>query len=523
MGQHIRQGGVAGLLLAAVIGAHGCRSKPPRVVPDVLAPPVVAPGSARTSLALSIYSGDSGQSGYAFVREERKVRLPAGRFVLCAPDIASDIVPETTRFQLISFDEEGRKQSAAQLYEQRYLYDQLGPERLLEKAEGQRLTALWWAGHRKGQERSLTGTLLSSKDGVLMRLDSGEVVPLDGRARYHFDSLPDDLVVEPTLQWNVGSFEAADAILKLSYRAERFAWSADYVVTLSKDQAKANVEGWVTVVNQGDTAFHQAKLQLVAGTVNTVESDDVPMRQMVQSSMNMLDEEDSRVRTQQESLGDLHLYTVEHPTTLPARSSKQVRFVLAREVPVRLEAETTVELRSGTFPSELKAKFTHDKNTPLDAPLPAGTARSNMASSSGSLVQVGQGFVDHTPVGEPWRVLLGSDANQITRVLVEDITPMGRNSAGEKILRHKIRLEVRNAADRPRNRRVIFDPGPMRFLGLPVAGAAKFEGPKRIVLETELEGMKSRVYQLVVDAADPYDVESGFFPVRLSSKGEATR
>jgi hypothetical protein len=471
---------------------------------------------------LSIYSRDPGQSGYAFVREERKVRLPAGRFVLSAPDIASDVVPETTRFQLISFDEEGREQSAAELYEQRYLYDKLSPERFLEKAEGQRLTALWWAGHRKGRERSLTGTLVSSKDGILIRLDSGEVVPLDGRARYHFDALPTDLVVEPTLQWNVGSFEAADAILRLSYRAERFAWSADYVVTLLKDQAHANVEGWVTVVNHGDTAFDQAKLQLVAGTVNTVESQAPPMQQMVQSAMNML-EEDSRVRTQQESLGDLHLYTVEHPTTLPARSSKQVRFVLAREVPVRLEAETTVPLRSGTFPSELKARLTHDKETPLDAPLPAGTARTNMASASGSLVQVGQGFVDHTPVGEPWRVLMGSDANQITRLLVEEVKPMGRNAAGERILRHKIRLEVRNTADGPRSRRVIFDPGSMRFLGLPVAGAAKFEGPKRIVLETELEGMKSSVYQLVVDAADPHDVESGSFPVRLSRRGEDLR
>jgi hypothetical protein len=501
MGSHIRQGltGWAAGLLVLSFGIGGCRSKQPRVVPDVLAPPVVAPVSARTSLALTIYSRPSGP-GYAFVRETRKVRVPAGKFVLSAPDIASHLVPETTRFQLVSFDEDGKAQSAGELYEQRYLYDQLGPERLLDKAEGQRVTAVWWAGHRKGQERSLTGTVLSSKEGVLLRLDDGTVVPIDSRARIFFPALPSDLVVEPTLTWNVGSFEAADAVLQLSYRAERFAWSADYVVTLAGSETVADVEGWVTVVNEGDTAFENAKLQLVAGTVNTVD-EPPPPPVMYQAAINMMEEQDYRVRTQQESLGDFHLYTVEHPTTLPVRSSKQVRFVMARAVPVQLEAESLVPLQSGSYASSLKARFTHDKGTPLDVPLPAGMARASMQARSGSLVQVGEGSVEHTPVGEPWRVDLGSDANQITRVVVTDETPLGRSPAGEQVVRAKVKVEARNASDRPRLRRILVDAGNMRFVGLSSAHA-KLEDPTRIVIETVLEAGKAASFDLVVDMAD---------------------
>jgi hypothetical protein len=515
MGSHNRQGlsgwaaWATGLLLVLSVGASGCRSKQPRVVPDVLAPPVVAPVSARTGLALTIYSRPSG-SGYAFVREARKVRLPAGRFVLSAPDIASDVVPETTRFQLLSFDEDGKAQSAGELYEQRYLYDQLGPERLLEKAEGQRVTAVWWAGHRKGQERSLTGTVLSSKEGVLLRLDDGTVVPIDSRARIFFPALPPDLVVEPTLTWNVGSFEAADAVLQLSYRAERFAWSADYVVTLAESENLADVEGWVTVVNEGDTACENAKLQLVAGTVNTVDDPPAPPV-MYQAAMNMMEEKEESVRAQQESLGDFHLYTVEHPTTLPARSSKQVRFVIARAVPVQLEAEASVPLQSGSYASVLKARLTHDKGTPLDVPLPAGVARSSMLARSGSLVQVGQGSVEHTPVGEPWRVDLGSDANQITRVVVSDESALGRSAAGEQVLRAKVKVEARNASDRPRLRRIVIEPGHLRFVGLSSA-EAKLEDPKRIVIETTLEAGKAASFELVVDMADPNAVGSMWGP-----------
>lgn len=493
----------AGALIA--IGAtSGCKSKKPREVPDVLAPPVVVPASARTSLALSIYSRGDGGDGYAFIREERKVRLPAGRFVLSAPDIASDMVPETTRFQLISRDDDGKDQSAGELYEQRYLYDRLTPERLLEKSEGERVKAVWWAGSRQGRERTLTGTIVSSEQGLILRLDSGEVVVLDRQARFYFSALPPDLVTEPTLKWNVGSYEAIDALLKLSYRANRFAWSADYVVNIANNQRTANVEGWVTVVNHGDTTFENAKLQLVAGTVNTVDEDEHPPEAMAQMEMANVDiSVEGRVRTQEETLGDLHLYTVEHPTTLPPRSSKQVRFVLAREVPVKLEAEATVGLGTGEFPSTLQARLDHDKSGPLNVPLPAGVARSNMLSGGGTLVQVGEGAVDHTPAGEPWRVPMGADANQLTHVRLDDEQHMGRSGAGESVTRYTVTLQLRNAADSTRIRRVVFEPGHLRIVGLPESGGATLEGPKRAVLELELTPGQVVKRKIVVDLADP--------------------
>ncbi len=503
------------LLIAASASASGCKSKEPRVVPDLLAAPVVAPASARTDLALTIYSRSDGGEGYAFVREVRKVRLPAGRFVLSAPGIASEVVPETTRFQLLSHDEEGREQLAGELYEQRYLYDQLTPERLLDKAEGQHVTVVWWAGGRKGRERSLTGTVAGSEDGVLLRLDSGKVVPVGERVRFYFAALPADLVAEPTLTWNVGSFEAIDARLALSYRADRFGWRADYVVNLSPDQAHAHVEGWVTVVNHGDTAFDRAKLQLVAGTVHTAEEErpEIYMAQLALGNADMQMAEEPRAR--EESLGDLHLYTVEHPTTLPAKSSKQVRFVVARDVPVVLEAETTVPLDTGTYPAVLEAKIDNAKRGPLGAALPAGIARTHMTAASKHAVMVGDGEVEHTPAGEPWRVPIGDDANQLTKVRVHDIQQKGPNASGEPVSRYMVDLRIRNASDSPRRRRVVLAPGPLRFVGLPVAGGATLEGPQRIVLETDLAAGQRQAHRLVVDVADPH----GRVPTSVPSLG----
>jgi len=47
-------------------------------------------------------------------------------------------------------------------------------------------------------------------------------------------------------------------------------WNADYVLTVSRDDKNADLDGWVTVVNNSGTAFHNARLQLVAGELNRV-------------------------------------------------------------------------------------------------------------------------------------------------------------------------------------------------------------------------------------------------------------
>ncbi len=45
-------------------------------------------------------------------------------------------------------------------------------------------------------------------------------------------------------------------------------WNADYVLTVGRDDKAADLDGWVTLVNNSGTAFHNARLQLVAGDLN---------------------------------------------------------------------------------------------------------------------------------------------------------------------------------------------------------------------------------------------------------------
>ena len=56
--------------------------------------------------------------------------------------------------------------------------------------------------------------------------------------------------------------------MEASYLATNLSWNADYVLTVARDDKSADLDGWVTLANNSGTAFHNARLQLVAGDVN---------------------------------------------------------------------------------------------------------------------------------------------------------------------------------------------------------------------------------------------------------------
>src|SRR5258707_5644263 len=74
--------------------------------------------------------------------------------------------------------------------------------------------------------------------------------------------------------------------IEASYLASNLSWNADYVLTVARDDKNADVDGWVTVVNNSGTAFHNARLQLVAGELNRVQP-PAPIGGMVARDMAM--------------------------------------------------------------------------------------------------------------------------------------------------------------------------------------------------------------------------------------------
>src|SRR5260370_28213223 len=115
-----------------------------------------------------------------------------------------------------------------------------------------------------------------------------------------------------------------------SYWARNLSWNADYVLTVARDDKAADLDGWVTLANNCGTAFHNARLQLVAGELNRLPVPSAPMNSRAQAATGMLAKE----QFQQEAFSEYHLYTLGRRTSVADKETKQISLLQGSGLPV---------------------------------------------------------------------------------------------------------------------------------------------------------------------------------------------
>ena len=48
--------------------------------------------------------------------------------------------------------------------------------------------------------------------------------------------------------------------MEASYLANNMNWNADYVLTVARDEKTADLDGWVTLVNNSGAAYHEREI-----------------------------------------------------------------------------------------------------------------------------------------------------------------------------------------------------------------------------------------------------------------------
>src|SRR5216683_3229883 len=150
------------------------------------------------------------------------------------------------------------------------LNDQPEPAKLLHKYVGKEVTLVrnyQDSGTTKHEE--IKATLLSDNNGPVWKIGNDIVTGMYAES-YRFPEVPANLYERPTLLMSLENSGAKKQQIEASYLASNLSWNADYVLTVARDDKNADLDGWVTVVNNSGTAFHNARLQLVAGELNRV-------------------------------------------------------------------------------------------------------------------------------------------------------------------------------------------------------------------------------------------------------------
>src|SRR5712692_5369725 len=265
--------------------------------------------SDQTDLAVTVYN-----SNIALVRDVRQLAIPGGAFRLKFMDIAATVNPATVHFRSLTDPEK------LGVIEQNYEYDLLEPAKLLHKYVGREVTlvrAYQENGTTKREE--IKATLLSDNNGPVWKIGNDIVTGMYAES-YRFPEVPANLYDRPTLLMSLDNSGARKHQIEASYLATNLSWNSDYVLTVARDDKAADLDGWVTLANNSGTAFHNAKLQLVAGELNRLPQAGA-MRDMVAN--RAMEMKAAAQQFQQESFSEYHLYSLGRKTSVEDKETKQ--------------------------------------------------------------------------------------------------------------------------------------------------------------------------------------------------------
>jgi hypothetical protein len=356
----------------------------------------------QVDLAVTVYN-----SNIALVRDVRQIHLPSGSFPLHFEDVAASINPATVHFRSLV------DPSKLNVIEQNYEYDLLDPQKLLQKYVGKEVT-LARAERDAGSTRwvETKAVLLANNGGPVWKIGN-EIVTGMAVDSYRFPDLPENLYSRPTLVWMLENRGAESQKVEASYLTSNMNWSADYVLTVGRDEKAGDLDGWVTLVNNSGVTYSSAKLQLVAGQLNRVEPPMAKTRGVFQAGAAV----EAAPQFGQEAFSEYHLYTLGRRTSIQNNEAKQISLLSGSGVPV--EKYLLVEGQQYWFrnpqgignpmpqPVKVLYRFKNDEKSGLGMPLPAGTVRVYQSDSKGGIQFVGEDRIEHTPKDETLRIHVG--------------------------------------------------------------------------------------------------------------------
>ena len=395
---------VAKLLLATTLGLTLTGS-----IAFVRPEPLAAADAVRETtmadqvdLSLTVYNGN-----LVLVRDVRDLEITPGTADLRFGDVAATVNAATVHLRSLT------DPSTLGVVEQNYEYDLLEPDKLLRKYVGRDVT-LVRARTENGTTRleEVKARLVSYNNGPIWKIGNEYVTGL-GADHIRFPELPDNLYSRPTLVWTLTNQGPAKHRVEASYLAGEMSWQSDYVLTVSRDDRLADLDGWVTLRNSSGTSFRNARLQLVAGDLNRVQpaprsvgAMDKALRAAAVNEMH------------QEAFSEYHLYTLGRRTTIANAETKQLALLDGTGVPVTkryLVQGQQFYYHNHQNPGapikdqvEVYYRFKNDRRSGLGMPMPAGTVRVYQNDANGGTHFVGEDRIDHTPKDETLDLKIGN-------------------------------------------------------------------------------------------------------------------
>lgn len=381
-------------------------------------------------------------SNTALIKDKRTLTLKSGTNEVRFTDVAAQIDPTSVQFNSMT------DPSGTRVIEQNYAYDIVGSQKILQKYLDQNIALVTEDGTK------YSGKLLSGADDVILQSDDGQVttVKLARVREVKFPQLPGGLITKPTLIWLVNSTRDGNQDTQVTYMTNGINWKANYVALVNKDDSAMNLNGWVTIDNQSGATYEDANLKLVAGDVRRV-SPQPAARDGVFAAPTAAAKASEQQFTQQDFF-EYHLYSLQRPTTIQNRETKQIEFTNAANVGINklFVYDGAGQLRFYGYPvidsgygrsTETKVatmlEFKNAEQNQLGVPLPKGTIRVYKSDADGSNQFIGEDNIDHTPKDEMIRLNIGNAFD-----IVGERSQTKFNKISDKVIEESFQIKLRN-------------------------------------------------------------------------------
>ena len=397
----------------------------------------------QTELAVTVYN-----SNIALVRDVRQLQLPTGNFRLKFMDIAATVNPASVHFRSLTEPEK------VGVIEQNYEYDLLEPAKLLNKYVGKEVTLVRsYMDNGTTKHEEIKATLLANNNGPVWKIGNDIVTGVYGET-YRFPEVPANLYDRPTLLMTLENSGSPRQKIEASYLASNLSWNSDYVLTVGRDDKAADLDGWVTIVNNSGTAFHNARLQLVAGDLNRVP---VSTYRAMESNAPVPAAAKAVGGFVQENFSEYHLYSLGRRSSVEDKETKQISLLQGSGIPVEklfvVNGQNFYYRNAQNPGSPIKDpvmvfyKFKNEEKAGLGIPLPAGNLRVYQKDSKGGLLFIGEDHIDHTPKDEFMSVKIGNAFDVVSERKQTDY-----KSLGSRLWEMEFEITIRNHKDAPNHR-----------------------------------------------------------------------
>ena len=400
------------------------------------------------SVQLTVYNG-----GFALVRDTRGITLKKGMNSIEVEGVAARIDPTSILFKTLTAP------NSVGILEQNYQYDLISPDNILNKSVGQRVT--FTSFDSNGKPYTQSGVLMAppSNGGVVVKMDDGTLA-LHPQGQVSLQNLPAGLHPKPTLNWLLAADQAGDQDAQISYITEGIGWKADYVALVNKDDTALDLTGWVTLDNKAGATYTDAKLTLMAGDVRRQQQ---YMARGEVAMDNAYAVKAAAPQFEEKSFFEYHMYTMERPTTIRDKETKQLSLLSASGAAVTKEmiydgrkqwwsswwydGRTDMNPGGGYDTSNyhkvnVTLEVKNSKENHMGMPLPKGRIRVYKLDDTGAQQFVGEDSIDHTPKDEKIRLYVG-DAFDV----VGDYKRSDFKKISDHVIEETFQVNLRNHKD----------------------------------------------------------------------------